>query len=441
MRTNGNRGAAQPRGPGRFPRRSLVVHVGPAKTGSRSIQHVLDRFAPTLEQLGVHVPAAAARGGRHPNLAATAPGSQQAYYNRFLWGGWQELCAELRRCGAPRFVVSAVQLSRPGAGPESAARTAMLAEAAALDVTVIGYARPQWELVESLWGFRVARGDGRAPFAAALAGLLGDPRLDFATVFGPWRERFGARLSVYPLERSRLPHGLAAHFLGTIGVDDPALTAAVAGVRRNRRLGAKELEVRRVVAVALRRGGAGPGQRDRAMGRLGGLHRCLADDRPFAGLTGAQAREVAARFAAANADFARTFGVDAGGVLFRDPLPTDGPGRPNLATWEHLDAAERDAVRGLVRAELGVELAPRGRPSAHRQPASGAPSMDAGGVREPLGRRCGRAWREVAALVRRTRRAGRQIRRGAAAWRVLRWVRWEARGSFGRVALALRGGR
>ena len=422
--------------------RSLVVHVGPAKTGSRSIQHVLDRFGPTLEQIGVHVAAAGARRGRHPNLVPAEPGSAQARSNRYLWGGWEELLAEVRHCGARRFVVSAVQFGLPGNGRESAARVAALAEAAALEVRVVGYARPQWELVESLWGFLVARGAGGPPFEAAMEGLLASPRIDFAAVFGPWRERFGSRLSVFPLERSRLPGGLAAHFLGVLGADDANLTAAVGHVRRNRRLGAKELEVRRLVAAELRHCGAGPTVRRAAMWRLEGLRRCLAGDAPFAGMTAAEAREVAARFALANAAFARAFGVDAGGELFRDPPPADGPARPNRAAWDDFDPAERDAVRAFVRVKLGVALlADRGPPGGRAGPAELAESVSAEFGALPEGRRWRRAAREGARFVDRVALAGRQVRPGAAAWRVLRWLRWEARGCLGRAAVALRGGR
>ena len=84
----------------------------------------------------------------------------------------------------------------------------------------------------------------------------------------------------------------------------------------------------------------------------------LAGDMPFAGLSPAQVQEVTDRFAASNARFAREYGIDEGGVLFRD-TGADALVRPARATWEEdFSEEERVRVRRAVRSVVGVHLPP-----------------------------------------------------------------------------------
>ena len=204
-----------------------------------------------------------------------------------------------------------------------------------------------------------------APFEAVLQRLADAPRLglDYAVAFRPWREIFGDRLTVYPMEAARMPQGLLAsqlaHFLTVIGAAELAPAAALLA-RKNERPGAKCLEVLRLTAQ--QREGRLYDRRARRRSlqvlsqRVPGL---LDSDVPFAGLTRAQVDAVTEQFAEANSHFARVYGV-ARGVLFQSTLLEDGMVRPSVGAWKDFSETERIRVGRFVRDAVGVDLsAPR----------------------------------------------------------------------------------
>ena len=87
-------------------------------------------------------------------------------------------------------------------------------------------------------------------------------------------------------------------------------------------------------------------------------------DKPFAALSAGEAGAVAELFAPSNARFARDYGIDADGVLFREPIQ-DRHFRPMRASWTDLSAGERRRARLLVLDALGIDIAP------HERAASG----------------------------------------------------------------------
>ena len=123
-------------------RRTLIVHVGTMKTGSTSIQQVLHRLPLALERAGVHVPVAASWGGWAGNLDGT--------WHPIL-GGWEDMLYEVRRSAAPRCVISNENFANPPNALETCRRVEALARAAGRDVEVVGYVRPQYQFVESLY--------------------------------------------------------------------------------------------------------------------------------------------------------------------------------------------------------------------------------------------------------------------------------------------------
>ena len=333
-------------------RRRLVVHVGTSKTGSTSIQHTLHSFAASLEQCGVHVPVTGRMHGKDCSILPVRDPPPL--------GGWKELEAELARCPARRFVLSSEDLTGPRLENREAAakRVAGLAEALDLDVDVVGYVRPQYQRLEALYVQFVKMGTLVAPFDTVLRHVADVPRLglDYAAAFRPWRETFADRLAVYPLEASRMPDGLLAHFLTVIGAGKLA-RAAAALPQMNQRLGAKHLEVLRLIGWTwngrLIDSNAKNRRLDAASRRLPAL---LDGDVPFAGLSRSQVQAVTERFAETNARFAREYGIDPDGVLFREKAE-DHYARPALAGWDDFSEAERTRVRRLVLDEVGVGLA------------------------------------------------------------------------------------
>ena len=334
--------------------RRLVVHVGTAKAGSTSIQAMLDARADVLRACGIHVLSSLSRGsGLHPGAwlvreLAEAPGDEGR------GRAWRWLAGQIRRSKAERFVLSVETFTSRGIRVRCAERLQELAAGERLAIDIVGYVRPQWQRLESGYSQRVKAGFVGIPFgqfvARRLAAVDGGS-LDYNQVFGAFRAAFGAgHVKVLPLEPSRLPQGLLAHFLETIGADGGIRTAGLP--RTNLRLGAKELEVRRLVRA---RTGARVLGGERLPNRLAWLSALFDDDAPFAGFGLAEIRAVEGRFAAANARFARDYGIDPAGILFRDPVPTE-PARPNTAQWDAMGRPERRRVRRYVLDRTGVDL-------------------------------------------------------------------------------------
>ena len=419
----------------RHAKRKLIVHVGPPKTGSASIQWMLHHLSPSLEQLDVHVVAAESLRGDHRRLTGmgTGPGTVE--------DRWRAVHDEVSRCAASRFVMSSEFFSLPGNRSEAVERFVQLRDTANLDMEIVACVRPQWQWLESSWCERIKDGTASPPFAQWVEEMLDDHRLDYARVLDPWKEAVG-QVTVVRLERSRLPDGLLPRFLHVLGVDDPRIVAAAARLPRlNSRLGAKLLEVRRLINVALRRQGLDDRQRALAAARLGGLARLLPGDRPFAGLTHEEIRRIGCRCAARNARFARDYGIDGGGALFRDP-PTDGYARPERASWDDLGSEEKRAVTAFMRRRFGLELPAGARVRrSMRQQGDGATLDEVQVAIRPPARKTLRQWTRAVVTSGVELLGGvRQTRLSLRGLLILRWLRWRVRSLRRRARGALTAG-
>ena len=303
-------------------KRRLTVHVGTAKTGSTSIQQLLKTRSQPLAACGILAQKI------NPSLL---------HHSR-----WAQIAEKIRRSDAERIVLSSEMLSAPKHQPACVECLCELAARADLDVEIVGYVRPQWQRLESGYTQQVKMGRQTQPFEQFMLQMFEDNRLDYNLVFSPFRAAFGERVRVFPLERSRLPRGLLAHFLELLGVE--AGRISLEGLRySNQRPGAKEMEVLRLV----------PMQPKRRWWQAS-LSKLLDDDSPFAALDHAAIRRIETRFRDANARFARDYGIDADGVLFRDPV--DAGRHPNMARWQDLSADERRLVSAYVHCCTGIYL-------------------------------------------------------------------------------------
>ena len=419
----------------RHGRRKLFVHVGPAKTGSTSIQRMLHRLSPSLEQVGVHVAPASTVNTAHGQLVMSSndghgllmpPSSGGKALFGSLDDNWQTLFNELRHCGAARSIISSEHFSSPWGRTSSVKRLVALAEAVPVEIEVVACVRPQWQWLEAFWAERVGSLMFMPPFEEWMDTGLGDERLDHGPLFAPWKDAFG-QVTVIPLESSRLPDGLLARFLEVLEVDDGRIVAAAKQMPRiNRRGGAKPLEVLRLLNIALHRQGLHRWQRGQAVKRLGPLSELLDDNPPFAGLTPEQIGSIVNRFGSRNARFARDYGVDSQGVLFRDE-PSDRFVRPTRAAWSDLSDDERLRVTAVVRCRLGLEL-PEGavvRSDPRKQTGSVTFEEVVTALSEPA-RKGLRDWLRAGLTV------GIHILRGVGQTRfsaqgvlMLRWLRWQ----------------
>lgn len=181
--------------------------------------------------------------------------------------------------------------------------------------------------------------------------------MDWNTTFEPWRKTFGpASLIVTPLERSRVGEDIRLHFLRQLGERDPPQLPRWSPA--NVRTGAKKVEVKRMVGMALQAAGRAPREANKFPSST--MAAVLRRDEPFAALSAEEVGAITELFAASNARFARDYGIDADGVLFREPVP-DRRRRPNLASWRDFSAGERRRTRLLALDALGVDIAPQER--------------------------------------------------------------------------------
>ena len=167
------------------PRRRLVVHVGPPKGGTTSIQFLLAARARALARRGIHVLAGKPGGGQrgtHNHLAAELGAAAAAAWTP----GWARLAAEIRGSGAPCFVLSGEALASPPARAPCAAALGELADRERLAVEVVGYVRPQWQLLEAAYVQHVKVGRTTLPFdrfAATVFDAEAQARFDYNAVF------------------------------------------------------------------------------------------------------------------------------------------------------------------------------------------------------------------------------------------------------------------
>ena len=265
------------------------------------------------------------------------------------------LAEEIRGSLASRVVISAEAFLGQRAALDWPARIAALAEAVDAEVRVIAYVRPQYQMLESTYSQRTTSWRNLKSFEVFKAEYLASGELDWNTTFEPWRKTFGpASLIVTPLERSRVGEDIRLYFLRQLGERDPPQLPRWS--RMNVRTGAKLLEVNRMAGMALQAAGRAPRKANKfASAKMAAGWR---RDEPFAALSADEVGAITELFAASNARFARDYGIDANGVLFREPGP-DRHRRPNQASWTDLSAGERRNARRLVLDRFGIDIAPQ----------------------------------------------------------------------------------
>lgn len=262
--------------------RVLVLHIGTHKTGSSAIQaaftgHDTGAYYPTTGRIS---------SGGHLNLAWEALGDGRF---RPEGGTTADLITELRAAPAGITVLSAETFSaRPG-NPVIVDWATNLVERLAFDrVLVVGYVRPQWHYLESLYTQHVKTGATSRGFAGFVSAQLSRPLFDYPLVFRAWRERFGDHLTVRPYTSD-----VVADFFPLAGLPVPPVAPRV-----NTRPGAKQIDMLRRLRgdLAVPKGQSG----ELFMRARRWLDARLRDDAPFRGLTAELAQQLGHRFAGVN---------------------------------------------------------------------------------------------------------------------------------------------
>ena len=392
---------------------------------------MLHALAPSLEQCGVHVVVASAQRGNHTHLvlrSVTEPPTLDYPCTNGIYH-WRYVLDELVRCGAERFILSSEACIQPACRSSVVRRLRCLQSEANVEVEIVGFVRPQWQWSEAYWCQQVACGLELRRFEECRHAWFADMRadyyeLDYNQMFQPWRESFG-RATIRPLE-ARGREALLSSFLGLIGIHEERLFRATTRLRpQNLRMGAKEVEIRRLVGRALARQGVEQLRRASAVYGLD-LTGVLQRDWPFAGWTHEQALALCDHTAESNARFARDYGIDDDGILFRDELPRDFDDRGRPARWEDLSVVERKAARERVIRELNVDIENGSVGGGRLIRAGSAPRTRSISLARRLALEIWKRGKQVAGHAWRVTRATAQIRLSRKGFLFARWVRWEA---------------
>ena len=333
---------------------TLFVHVGLPRTGSTTISHALKSLEPELRKRGVLVPVAGRRNEEfsHSNLVTHLSGEW------FLGQGnaddWQALEHEIASAGSSTFVLSGSMFAAHGLATRTpghlvAQHMKNLETACGLEVHILGYVRPQAELLESLYAQMTLRAMTGEPFSDYARNKLCGDVLDFNRIFEPWRERFGANVKVTTLEEAGRAGGPVRHLLEQIGWPE---LAPVRNEQINFRSGARTVEMRRLVVETLIESGLGLRSRQTAIVSLGAIQSPHKDDSRFAPLTQEEMRSVTESFSARNARFARRYGIDPNSMAYKERAE-DQTRRPNRIGPDDLDERERAQVQAYVQKVIG----------------------------------------------------------------------------------------
>lgn len=328
---------------------TLLVHVGIVRTGSTTIRHALGKLAPEIRGRGVLLPVSGRMSDSfsHSKLATLLSG--EWYLEDVNADAWQELECEIASAEASTVVISGSLFTAQGLYTRTSGRLAAqtvenLARACGLEVHILGYVRPQAELLESTYVRFPLRTFSGLAFPEYARNMLSGDLLDFNRIFEPWRERFGDRVKVATLRDAAGSGGLVQHFLAQIGLPD---LAPVHDEHTNARGGARTVEMQRLVAEALIDAGLPLKARLSAILRIGEIQSAHRHDSPFAPLTPGEMKSVTERFSACNARFASRYGIDPGAMAYEERHEVYVR-RPNRIGPDDLDEWEHAQVRAYV---------------------------------------------------------------------------------------------
>ncbi len=312
-----------------------VLHVGAPRTGTSSLQKLLADRRAALAEAGVLYPELTPRSAARPHLSHQHLG--EALDGRRPPAERRELLDALdAQLAATRADVAVVSYERLWLAAPWRRLPRVLADLCArrgFRPEVLLTVRPQAELVQSQYGWRIQFLREARPFARAFPSDLHDGRLDFAARLAPWARAVEGRVTATPLRDARSDAALPLRVASELGLSD-RLGAALAGggadLRENRSPGPVTTEVSRRLRRAGVRGDAEAGRR--RVDHAARLARVVPEEAAaFFALTPAQVDRVARRFARGNARFAEDLWGRAWEARVAAPrlhAPTELAGRP-----------------------------------------------------------------------------------------------------------------
>lgn len=204
--------------------KSLIVHIGPYKTGSTAIQRVLAASRRSLESAGI----------LYPTSRETLPLEAHHSLARFLRTGPgpgitlvfgpDELDETLRTTSADHVVLSSEGFSNPNFPAAQVAGLASLAESCGFEMTAVAFIRPQAEMMNS-WYVQDVK-DLRRPGTFAEFAAADNGWLEHNARFSAWSTQPQVRFVAVPFNGEAKGARIAELMLRAGGVADEQIARA-----------------------------------------------------------------------------------------------------------------------------------------------------------------------------------------------------------------------
>jgi len=328
----------------------VVFHIGTGKTGTTAIQESLVEANELLLARGVLYPRAGRVGATHVPLFADLMDPGAPVVSRVSHVSFVE---EARASRASTVVVSSEFFTFWRSSRPAEWALALCEALQPRRVDVVGYVRPQWAYIESLYTQLVKIGTIRVPFDAYVEDSLATrTRFDYMTVFGPWREAFGERLDVRAYAAELLvAHNVVDDFWEVLdlgpapgvgdrevnrrpGVITTEMLRSLGGILSDHHLD-ELVEIEAVVPDDL----AGHFGISRTLNRAQEwIEAALPDDPRSSRLTPEMLTRIGERFLLSNEEFVRDFFRGRHGSFFSPPSGLDA----RASTWSLGEASERE---------------------------------------------------------------------------------------------------
>ena len=324
---------------------SVVIHVGTHKTGTTAIQASLANARSTLLDRGVLYPEAGR--GRHPGHVHLAWQARNDSRQDPVAGGTEEVVNETREFSPRTVLLSSEEFLVESMRTSSWA--AQLAERLGdLVMHVIGYVRPQWEYMESIYVQSVKGGAVTETFDDFVVRNLDHRRFDYPRLFSPWADVCDV-LTVRPYRKDQLlGHDIVEDFWHT--VDALPWPPLARGQRLNERPGAKATEMLRAIGQKVaEKKPPFPGQVLADARRI--IADELTDDVPFRALTWDHVLLIYEHFLARNELFIERFMPEMSADVFELPETLESPIRWSL---QMASPSEIDVFKHVLRHTLSL---------------------------------------------------------------------------------------
>ena len=200
-----------------------ILHIGPPKTGSTSLQHFLATNRETLAAHGIDYPAIG--GGLHHGdlfrpLFVASTGETKGDLRTALPAFEQAIEAIVAAAGGDVLILSAEGLMRLSERDRLHEVFVSLFSRHGYSLESVAFIRPQFSYFNSKYAqgaklFRI-----RERFSRYLEAQIREDGANYLGLFRPWYETPGLSLAPVPFTREEMPHGLAHRFFAACGLLD-----------------------------------------------------------------------------------------------------------------------------------------------------------------------------------------------------------------------------